>query len=199
LTRHDPVADPLTASPVELAHQRIPAGGLLLYRGGRSLADTGEADLADHFRRAASDRAVVLIDCEPAIRTVTPAAVREADLVLVPMQPTPGSLPGLGDAQQLVQSEQKAVCMRIALTAVPNRAISKIIAEQVDAAFPGQLYRAQIPSDVAAANSVSAFLPVTLWRPSSASAKAYVTLAEEIAIDLGLSLSPVSHPAPNDQ
>lgn len=78
-------------------------------------------DLHDFLKKAGRERDLVLLDCPPSIEhAVTLAALREADLALVPVVPSPADLWSTKGVERLILQVQAArPQLRAAL--VPNR------------------------------------------------------------------------------
>lgn len=178
---HDPAADPWGAAPVEAAGGRV-----RLYRGGRALMGSTEADARAHLERHAHGGADVLVlDCPPHLDALALAALEAATVVLVPLRPSAMDLPSWRDVAALVENLDGGPRLRAVLTQVhARRLLTRDVFDYFDAHAPGALYGAQIPEDVRAAEAPGYALPVGLYAPSSRAAEAYRALALEVAHDL---------------
>jgi chromosome partitioning protein len=86
---------------------------------GLSFADTAGWRLAAEIERLKRDHDVVLIDSPPHAETEARLAVRAADLVLVPVQPSPLDLWATGPTLALAKAEKREA--RIVLNRAPAR------------------------------------------------------------------------------
>jgi len=86
---------------------------------GLTFADTAGWKLATEIDRLRRDHDVVLIDSPPHAETEARLAVRAADLVLVPVQPSPLDLWATGPTLDLARAERRDA--RIVLNRAPSR------------------------------------------------------------------------------
>lgn len=168
----EPSREPWTAPPVDVE-------GVQLYRGGRALASGGTA------QHTPTTPDLLLLDTPPALGALTLEAIRAADLVLVPLRPTPLDLPALSDVAAVVREMERPPILRAVLTQVHSRrTLTGDVAELIHRDYPGVLCRARIPEDVRAAEAPGFGRAVTLYAPSSRSARAYSALTVELIRDL---------------
>jgi chromosome partitioning protein len=139
--------------------------------------------LARDLAQIRGDRDVVVIDGPPARNKLTRAAIMAADLVLVPVQPSPYDI---WAAQEIVDLIEEARVYKQTLKAafVINRTIKRTIlgAEVTEAlaAYNLPVFSAQIVQRMAFANSATRGLTVMETEPNGAAAKEIRTLTEEI-------------------
>lgn len=186
-------ATPLAAPPVALTLDGMAedAGSLSLLPGGRALEAADEHRITAHLERAASlGTDLVLVDTPPALGPIVRAAMARADLVLVPCVPGEESLDGYGDMRTVAHALRPDVRVRAVLVLAHTRSrILRWSAAQLQAAYPDGLYAdIVVPHEMAAAESGTLHLPVTLAAPRSRSAAAYRALARAVAADLALSV-----------
>ena len=87
--------------------------------GGLTLLETATYRISGDIRDAKKDHDLVLVDCPGHAAPILEAAVREADLVLVPCQPTPLDLWATKPITDMADAE--GVTARIILNRVPPR------------------------------------------------------------------------------
>lgn len=185
----DRVPDPLSAVPVIIPMHRKaapgPASEVLLMPGGRRLEHADESQLAAHFTRAKSLGDLVLIDTPPAVGPIVLAAIRAADLVVVPTVPGAESLDGFADMNALAHDDNPTKCVRAVLTLANQVSrVFKWSTRAFDQLYPGVLYESVIPFEMAAAESGTVRMPVTVSAPASRAESAYRRLAHEVFQDL---------------
>jgi chromosome partitioning protein len=176
-----PVAEPWRAEPVELHVKQLLAGSITLIRGGRPLRLASSLQRAAFFDR--HDLAVdfVVVDTPPGEVEIVDAALRCADLVVVPVEPSPLSLTGLCDVADLVRRQPTPPAVRLVLTRAHRIRIStRDLAERVERLVSGSLCRTMIPEDARVVDSPDFGLPVTLSHRRCRASVAYRELVEEL-------------------
>ncbi len=138
----------------------------------------------------------ILIDCPPALNTLTLNSLVAADSVLVPMQCEYFALEGLAALLSTIEQVRASVNPRLQLEGVlrtmydaRNRLCSDV-AKQLLAHFKNKVYRTVIPRNVRLAEAPSHGLPAVQYDKSSTGAIAYLILASEL-----LGKQPVLAPA----
>lgn len=120
----------------------------------------------------------VLIDSPPHAETEAKMAIREADLVLIPMQPSPIDLWASRPTIKAAQSEKKD--MRLILNRVaPRTKLNSVILEKMQE-LDVKPARHTLGSRVAFAHSMMNGLGVSETEPSSMAAKEIKALAQEL-------------------
>ncbi|AHG91796.1 Cobyrinic acid ac-diamide synthase [Gemmatirosa kalamazoonensis] len=126
---------------------------------------------------------ILVVDPPARLGPSTTAAVRAADLVLVPVDATPLSLRVLRDVAALVDDASPAPRLRAALARlVPREADRWGLVEKVDAVAPGALLHATLPMarSVRVGTGAPLARPAMLFAPGTSAARAYAALAREL-------------------
>lgn len=128
----------------------------------------------------------ILIDCPPALNTLTINAFVTADSVLIPMQCEYYALEGLAALLSTIEQVKASVNPRLNLEGVlrtmydaRNRLCSDV-SKQLMKHFPSKVYRTVVPRNVRLAEAPSHGLPALLYDKTSPGAAAYMVLAAEI-------------------
>lgn len=128
----------------------------------------------------------ILIDCPPALNTLTINALVAADSVLIPMQCEYFALEGLAALLSTIEQVQRSVNPRLHLEGVlrtmydgRNRLCSDV-SKQLLEHFNHKLYRTVVPRNVRLAEAPSHGLPALQYDKSSPGAAAYMVLASEL-------------------
>jgi chromosome partitioning protein len=135
---------------------------------GLTFAETAGWKLAAEIDRLRRDHDVVLIDSPPHAETEARLAVRAADLVLVPLQPSPVDLWATGPTLDLARAEKREA--RIVLNRAPSRGrlLEAVQAEIARGATPA--LAASLGNRSAYAMAMAAGLGVTESAPGSLAA-----------------------------
>lgn len=128
----------------------------------------------------------ILIDCPPALNTLTINALVAADSVLIPMQCEYYALEGLAALLTTIDQIKNSVNPRLQLEGIlrtmydaRNRLCSEV-SKQLLEHFNTKVYRTVVPRNVRLAEAPSHGLPALQYDKSSAGAAAYMVLASEI-------------------
>ena len=128
----------------------------------------------------------ILIDCPPALNTLTINAFVAADSVLVPMQCEYYALEGLAALLSTIEQVKSSVNPRLQLEGLlrtmydaRNRLCSDV-SKQLLEHFPTKVYRTVIPRNVRLAEAPSHGLAALQYDKNSAGAAAYMVLASEV-------------------
>ncbi|MGC1183344.1 ParA family protein [Legionella sp.] len=128
----------------------------------------------------------ILIDCPPALNTLTINAFVAADSVLIPMQCEYYALEGLAALLSTIEQVKASVNSRLHLEGVlrtmydgRNRLCSDV-SKQLIEHFPTKVYRTVVPRNVRLAEAPSHGMPAIHYDKSSAGAAAYMVLAAEL-------------------
>jgi chromosome partitioning protein len=146
--------------------------------------------LHDALRRPEMDRYgfdYILIDCPPALSLLTVNALVACDSVLVPLQCEFFALEGLSQLMLTIRDVRRSANPNLRIEGVVltmhdrrNRLTAQVEADA--RANMGELVmRTTIPRNVRISEAPSYALPVLSYDPSSTGAKAYRSLAKEIA------------------
>lgn len=128
----------------------------------------------------------ILIDCPPALNTLTINAFVAADSVLIPMQCEYYALEGLAALLSTIDQIKLSVNARLHVEGVlrtmydgRNRLCSEV-SKQLLEHFGNKVYRTVVPRNVRLAEAPSHGLPALHYDRTSAGAAAYMVLASEI-------------------
>ncbi|MFJ1268802.1 ParA family protein [Legionella lytica] len=128
----------------------------------------------------------ILIDCPPALNTLTINAFVAADSVLIPMQCEYYALEGLAALLSTIEQVKASVNPRLHLEGVlrtmydaRNRLCSDV-SKQLIEHFPTKVYRTVIPRNVRLAEAPSHGMPALHYDKTSPGAAAYMVLASEL-------------------
>ncbi len=128
----------------------------------------------------------MLIDCPPALNTLTINALVAADSVLIPMQCEYYALEGLAALLSTIEQVRNSVNPRLHLEGVlrtmydgRNRLCSDV-SKQLLKHFEHKVYRTVVPRNVRLAEAPSHGLPALQYDKSSPGAAAYMVLASEM-------------------
>jgi ATPases involved in chromosome partitioning len=129
---------------------------------------------------------IIIIDCPPALSTLTINAMTTADSVLIPIQCEYYALEGLtqlGHTVQLVRERLNADLKieGIVFTMYSSRTnLSMQVVENVRENLDLPIYETVIPRNIKLAEAPSYGMPISLYDSKSAGAKSYMELAEEV-------------------
>ena len=128
----------------------------------------------------------ILIDCPPALNTLTINAFVAADSVLIPMQCEYFALEGLAALLSTIEQVKSLVNTRLYLEGIlrtmydmRNRLCSEV-SKQLLEHFTNKVYRTVIPRNVRLAEAPSHGLAALHYDKSSPGAAAYMVLASEV-------------------
>ncbi|MBR3308184.1 MAG: ParA family protein [Lachnospiraceae bacterium] len=128
----------------------------------------------------------IIIDCPPALTTLTLNAMTTADSVIVPIQCEYLALEGLSDLIHTVNLVKERLNPALDLEGIvftmydSRTVLSQQVVENVREHFPDKIYETKIPRNVRLSEAPSFGQPITVYDPRSTGAEAYRRLAEEI-------------------
>jgi chromosome partitioning protein len=128
----------------------------------------------------------ILIDCPPALNTLTINGLVAADSVLIPMQCEYYALEGLAALMSTIEQVKASVNPRLQLEGVlrtmydARNRLSAEVSKQLLEHFNSKVYRTVIPRNVRLAEAPSHGMPALQYDKSSAGAAAYMVLAAEL-------------------
>ncbi len=128
----------------------------------------------------------VLIDCPPSLGLLTLNALTAVDEVLIPVQAEYYALEGLSQLTTVIARIRDALnpSLRMAgvlVTMFDGRTkLASEVLEEVNAYFPGVVFRTQIPRNIRLSEAPSFGKPVVLFDIKSRGAQAYIALAREV-------------------
>ncbi|WP_133128052.1 ParA family protein [Legionella nagasakiensis] len=128
----------------------------------------------------------ILIDCPPALNTLTINALVAADSVLIPMQCEYYALEGLAALLLTIEQIRGSVNPRLQIEGIlrtmydaRNRLCSEV-SKQLLEHFNNKVYRTVVPRNVRLAEAPSHGMPAIQYDKSSSGAAAYMVLASEV-------------------
>lgn len=128
----------------------------------------------------------ILIDCPPALNTLTINAFVAADSVLIPIQCEYYALEGLAALITTIEQVKSSVNSRLDIEGIlrtmydaRNRLCAEV-SKQLLEHFPHKVYRTVIPRNVRLAEAPSHGMPALNYDKNSAGAAAYMVLASEL-------------------
>jgi chromosome partitioning protein len=128
----------------------------------------------------------ILIDCPPSLGLLTINALAAADRVLIPVQCEYFALEGLGQLMRTIELVRGGLntdlsVLGVVLTMYDKRnQLARQVVNEVVHNFPGRVFDALIPREVAVAEAPSHGLPLVEYARSTKAANAYRQLAQEI-------------------
>jgi len=131
----------------------------------------------------------IIIDCPPSLSLLTLNAMTAADFILIPLQSEFYALEGLGQLLQTIKRIKENLnpnlkISGILLTMFDRRTnLSFQVAENAEKYFKDLVFRTKIPRNVRLSEAPSFGKPIILYDRSSAGAKSYLELAEEMLGD----------------
>jgi len=133
----------------------------------------------------------IILDCPPSLSLLTINAMSAADYLLIPLQSEFYALEGLGQLLQTVKriKQHWNPTLKIAgilLTMFDQRTnLSHQVTEDAEKYFADLVFQTRIPRNVRLGEAPSFGLPIISYAPSSAGARSYLALAEEMTTQLG--------------
>ncbi|MHB8920637.1 MAG: ParA family protein [Halothiobacillus sp.] len=140
----------------------------------------------------------ILIDCPPALNTLTINALVAADDVLIPVQCEYFALEGLSSLLETIEQVRLALQPSLGVAGVlrtlydARNLLAQQVSEQLQAHFGAQVFNTLIPRNVRLAEAPSHGLPALFYDRNSAGAQAYDELARELIDRLSLRAERVS-------
>lgn len=128
----------------------------------------------------------ILIDCPPALNTLTLNAMTTANSVIVPIQCEYLALEGLSDLITTINLVKERMnpdldLKGIVFTMYDSRTVlSQQVVENVKEHFPDKIYETKIPRNVRLSEAPSFGQPITAYDSKSAGAESYRNLAKEV-------------------
>lgn len=179
---------------VEQAALTVPCGfDLLPANGDLTVAEVSlmskvhrEGFLAQSLRTVLDKYDYIVIDCPPALNTLTLNALMAADSVLVPMQCEYLSMEGLVALLSTIEQVQAALNPRLKLEGIlrtmydARNRLSSEVSKQLLEHFGEKIYQTVIPRNVRLAEAPSHGLTVLQYAKNSSGAAAYMVLASEV-------------------
>ena len=130
----------------------------------------------------------ILIDCPPALNTLTLNALVAAHGLLIPMQCEFFALEGLAALIATMQQVQQHLNPKLKLLGIlrtmfdPRSRLCSEVSKQLLQHFAEKVFRVSIPKNIKLAEAPSHGMPVNVYSRLSVGSKAYMVLAEEILV-----------------
>ena len=128
----------------------------------------------------------IIMDCPPALSTLTINAMTTADSVIVPIQCEYYALEGLSQLIHTVELVKDRLNAELEIEGIvftmydARTNLSLQVVENVKDNLNQSIYKTVIPRNVKLAEAPSYGLPINLYDPKSAGAEGYMLLAEEV-------------------
>lgn len=158
----------LTGAEVDLVHKR-----------------NREKILKEALDKIRDDYDYIFIDCPPSLGLVTINAWVASDSILIPLQSEYYAMEGVSQLMNTIAMVRKHLnpslfIEGVVITMYDGRAlIAKQITSEIKKFFKNKLYEIIIPRNVRLAEAPSHGLPIVMYDPKCAGARAYRALAEE--------------------
>jgi len=195
----------LNLTPVAKSLLSNPGLGLMLLPSSPALAGA-EIELVDmQSRDTCLKQALqpildrfdyILIDCPPSLSLLTVnGLVAARDGVIIPVQCEYLALEGVGQLMQTLQRIRQSLypglkVRGVLMTMFESRAhLSSDVVGEIRKHFPNQVFNAIVPRSIRLAEAPSYGVPISAYAPNSTGAQAYLSLARELLIGDGVSLS----------
>ena len=133
----------------------------------------------------------VLIDCPPALNTLTINALVASDDVLIPVQCEYFALEGLSSLLETIEQVRLALQPALGVAGVlrtlydARNLLAQQVSEQLQTHFGDQLFRTLIPRNVRLAEAPSHGLPIGAYDRFSKGARAYKAVTKEVVERVG--------------
>lgn len=128
----------------------------------------------------------ILIDCPPALNTLTLNAMTTATSVIVPIQCEYLALEGLSDLITTINLVKERLNPELDLEGIVftmydgRTVLSQQVVDNVKEHFPDKIYDSKIPRNVRLSEAPSFGQPITIYDPKSSGAESYRKLAQEV-------------------
>ena len=151
-----------------------------------------EYRLRDALADAAKDYDFVIIDCPPALNTLTVNGFTAADAVIIPMQCEYYALEGLSDLVGTLRKVKQNLNPAIEIEALvrtmydPRSTLTVQVSDELKRHYGAKVFDTVIPRNVRIAEAPSFGKPVLLHDPTSKGAVAHLQFARELLERSGL-------------
>ncbi|MGZ3496592.1 MAG: ParA family protein [Vulcanimicrobiaceae bacterium] len=128
----------------------------------------------------------VLIDCPPSLGLLTINALTATQEIIIPVQAEYYALEGLSQLTNVVRRVQEALNPQLHVSGVlvtmfdGRTKLAMEVLDELNAYFPRQMFKTQIPRNVRLSEAPSFGKPVILFDVKSRGAQAYISLAREM-------------------
>ena len=127
-----------------------------------------------------------LIDCPPSLGLLTVNAMTAARELIIPVQAEYYALEGLSQLTTIIRRVKEALNPELLISGVlvtmfdGRTKLAVEVLEELNAYFPRQLFKTQIPRNIRLSEAPSYGKPVILFDVKSRGAQAYLSLAKEL-------------------
>ncbi len=128
----------------------------------------------------------IIIDCPPALNTLTLNAMTTASSIIVPIQCEFLALEGLSDLITTINLVKERLNPALDLEGIvftmydSRTSLSSQVVDSVKETFPDKIYETKIPRNVRLSEAPSFGKPITLYDSKCSGAEAYRNLAKEV-------------------
>lgn len=146
----------------------------------------GEFHLRDALTKVINNYDYILIDCPPALNSLTVNALIAADGVIIPIQCEYYALEGLSSLIQTIERIRQTANPKLRIEGVlrtmfdPRNNLARDVSKQLGVFFKEELYRTIIPRNVTLAEAPSHGLSVIHYDKHSRGARTYIELVGEM-------------------
>ncbi|MDQ2873233.1 MAG: AAA family ATPase [Candidatus Eremiobacteraeota bacterium] len=186
LLHHSPIADVLRHTEIEGLHL-IPS---TINLAGAEIelvsALSRENRLKSVLDPIAGNYDFVLVDCPPSLGLLTINALTAAREVIIPVQAEYYALEGLSQLTNVVRRVQEVLNPKLFVSGVlvtmfdGRTKLAMEVLDELNAYFPRQMFKTQIPRNVRLSEAPSFGKPVILFDLKSRGSQAYLSLAREM-------------------
>lgn len=165
-----PTNDELTAAEVYLIQHN---------QGNHLLLKQALESIKNHYD-------FIVLDCPPALNTLTLNALVFAERLIIPMQCEYFALEGLASLLNTMSQVQQHLNPKLQLLGIlrtmydPRNRLATEVSKQLHEHFKSKVFGVSIPKNIKLAEAPSHGLPATIYAKYSAGSKAYMVLAEEV-------------------
>jgi chromosome partitioning protein len=128
----------------------------------------------------------ILIDCPPSLGVLTLNGMTAADAVLIPMQCEYFAMEGLSLLLKTIKRIQSGLNPSLDIGGIfftmydPRTRLAQDVVKQVSAYFKSKVFTTIIPRNVRLSEAPSHGLPISVYDPQCAGARAYLSLTREV-------------------
>ncbi|MDR0997900.1 MAG: ParA family protein [Treponema sp.] len=182
-------------APVEKTIRNTPVSGLQVIPASIDLSGAAveliEQEERDFFLKKALEPIrkrydYILIDCPPSLGVLTLNGMIAANAVLIPMQCEYFAMEGLSLLLKTIKRIQSGLNPSLDIGGIfftmydPRTRLAQDVVKQVSAYFKSKVFSTIIPRNVRLSEAPSHGLPVSVYDPQCAGARAYRSLAQEV-------------------
>jgi chromosome partitioning protein len=143
----------------------------------------------------------VILDCAPGYNLLTRSSLAASHFYLLPAKPEPLSVAGIQllerriaklreshQGDDVIQTQMLGIVFSMAGGLLPSRYYNQVMQRVRQDFSEAQIFKTQIPNDINVSKAVDSFQPVVLTQPTSAGAKAFMKLTQEMLYKLQVAL-----------